>query len=54
MTKEEIEKSLQSTKFKDEEVLTFEKSVIKPRLYIVTFKSGFQTNVRDIHYVEDK
>ncbi len=53
MTLEEIKANLES-KFKSKEVHRFDRSTIRPNVFIVIFKDGSQTNVEDIYFKEEE
>jgi hypothetical protein len=53
MTLTEIRKQLEGTYFYGKEIHKYEKSYIKPNVYIVVFNDGTQTTVKDIYYKEE-
>ena len=52
MTKEEIQLNL-GAKFKNKVILRFDRSTIRPSVFILIFTDGSQTNVEDIYYKEE-
>lgn len=54
MSLSEIRAALVGTVYQDKEIVKFEKSFIRPHIYIVFFNTGLQTNVKDIYYTQNE